>query len=64
MKTEFIVSDMTCGHCADRIRTAIAEVDAKATVDIDLAQKRVRIVSAQDEALFRGALTDADYPPD
>ncbi|AOF81991.1 heavy-metal-associated domain protein [Methyloversatilis sp. RAC08] len=61
---EFTVPDMTCGHCAGRIRSAVAEVDAKATVDIDIAGKRVRIESAKDEALFREALDDADYPPD
>jgi len=61
---EFTVPDMTCGHCAGRIRSAVAEVDVKATVDIDIARKLVRIESAQDEALFREALADADYPPD
>ncbi|MBU0602536.1 MAG: heavy-metal-associated domain-containing protein [Gammaproteobacteria bacterium] len=60
---EFTVPDMTCGHCAGRIRTAVSEVDGKATVDIDIARHVVRIQSSQDEALFRQALADADYPP-
>ncbi|HEY9192351.1 MAG TPA: heavy-metal-associated domain-containing protein [Methyloversatilis sp.] len=60
---EFTVPDMTCGHCAGRIRTAVAEVDAGANVDIDLASHTVRITSTHDEALFREALVNADYPP-
>ena len=60
---EFTIPDMTCGHCAGRIRTAVAEVDAGANVDIDLASHTVRITSSHDEALFRKALSDADYPP-
>jgi copper chaperone len=60
---EFTVPDMTCGHCAGRIRAAVSDVDNKANVDIDLARHLVRITSSQDEALFREALTDADYPP-
>jgi copper chaperone len=61
---EFTVPNMTCGHCASHIRTAVTAVDPHATVDIDIAQKQVRIASAQDETLFRQALTNADYPPD
>ncbi len=61
---EFTIPDMTCGHCAGRIRTAVAEVDARANVDIDIASHTVRITSSCDEALFREALSDADYPPD
>lgn len=60
---EFTVPDMTCGHCAGRIRSAVAEVDANATVDIDIARHAVRITSSRDESLFREALADADYPP-
>ena len=38
---EFQVNDMTCGHCAGVITKAVAEVDAAAKVEIDLATHRL-----------------------
>ena len=40
---EFRVDDMTCGHCAGVITKAVAAVDAKAKVAIDIPNHRVRI---------------------
>ncbi len=60
---EFTVPDMTCGHCAGRIRAAVADVDADAKVDIDIAAHKVRIESTADATTLREALADADYPP-
>lgn len=60
---EFTVPDMTCGHCAGRIKALVAGIDAEAKVDIDLPTHRVRIESAEDAETFRSALAEADYPP-
>ncbi|WP_374335030.1 heavy-metal-associated domain-containing protein [Methyloversatilis sp.] len=60
---DFTLPDMTCGHCASRIRTLIADIDAGATVDIDLASHRIRIESSLDPEVFRTALIAEDYPP-
>lgn len=60
---EFTVPDMTCGHCAGRIKALVAGIDAEATVDIDLPAHRVRIDSGVDAETYRAALTEADYPP-
>lgn len=60
---EFTVPDMTCGHCAGRIKALVAGIDADAKVDIDLVSHRVRIESSADAQRFRNALVEADYPP-
>lgn len=60
---EFTVPDMSCGHCAGRIKALVADIDAEATVDIDLPARRVRIESAVDAETYRAALAEADYPP-
>jgi copper chaperone len=60
---EFNVSDMTCGHCASTITKAVKEVDAAARCEIDLATKKVRIVSEREAAEFQAAIDDAGYTP-
>ncbi len=60
---EFTVPDMTCGHCAGRIRALVASIDDSAKVDIDLPNHRVRIDSIVDAETLRSALAEADYPP-
>jgi len=60
---EFTVPDMTCGHCAGRIRALVASIDDSARVDIDLPNHRVRIDSTVDAETLRSALAEADYPP-
>lgn len=60
---EFTVPDMTCGHCAGRIKALVAAIDADAKVDIDLPAHRVRIDSSAAAETFRAALIEADYPP-
>ena len=39
------VQDMTCNHCASAITRAVKEVDADATIDVQVAEKRVHIDS-------------------
>ena len=60
---EFQVDDMTCGHCAGVITQAVAAVDAAATVEIDIAQHRVRIHGSDKRQEMRVALIEAGYTP-
>lgn len=59
---ELNVKDMTCGHCVGAVTRAVKSVDAAASMDVDLQNKRVRVESgAPAQALIR-ALGDAGYP--
>lgn len=59
---EFDVKDMSCGHCAGSVTKAAKLVDPAAKVDVDLANKKVKVESQKDRSLFAKALTDAGYP--
>lgn len=60
----FQVNDMTCGHCAGTIRHALAALDPQATIDIDVAARRVQVESAQaDTAQLQAAIKHAGYTP-
>jgi copper chaperone len=59
---EFKVADMSCGHCASVITRTVKECDPKATIDIDLDNKMVRIASSEDRAVLAQALDEAGYP--
>ncbi len=63
MTTELTLEDMHCGACARRVTAAIREVAPQAKIDIDVAQRRVRLDGAEDLAAVRRALADAGYPP-
>ena len=60
----FRVDDMTCGHCVASITEAVRAVDAAAKVEVDLAQRLVRIEPAEADASgLAGAITAAGYSP-
>lgn len=60
----FQVDDMTCGHCASTITTAVKAADANAQVAIDLASHRVTIEPSQADAqALREAIAEAGYTP-
>jgi copper chaperone len=59
--TEFLVSGMSCGHCANAVRQAVAGLDPAAVVDVDLGTHLVRIDSGLDPALLSQAIADAGY---
>lgn len=42
----FNVQGMTCGHCVKAVTQALQGQDAAARVEVDLAQKQVRVESA------------------
>jgi copper chaperone len=60
---ELVVKDMTCGHCAGAITKAVKDVDAQASVDIDIAAKTVRIDSSRSVNDFLSAIEEAGYSP-
>ena len=60
---EFKVDDMTCGHCAGVITKAIAAVDTKAKVAIDIPNHRVRIDGSNQQQAMQDAITEAGYTP-
>jgi len=61
--SDFIVEDMTCGHCASTITRAVKEVDAQAGCEIDLGAKRVRVTSGKPASEFLEAIREAGYMP-
>ncbi|MHB1174054.1 MAG: heavy-metal-associated domain-containing protein [Sulfuriferula sp.] len=60
---EFKVDDMTCGHCAGVITKAVAAVDAKAKVAIDIPNHSVRIDGSTQQQALQDAITEAGYTP-
>jgi copper chaperone len=60
---EFKVEAMTCAHCVRAVTEAIHGTDPAARVDVDLAQKTVRVESARPRADLAAALAEAGYAP-
>jgi copper chaperone len=58
---ELTLPTMTCGHCVKAVTEAVQRLDSAATVEIDLAQHRVRIESSQAAQGFKTALAEAGY---
>ena len=62
---EFSVLDMSCGHCASTITSAVKRVDAAAQVAIDLETKRVRIEGSTHGAReFEDSIRRSGYTPE
>lgn len=59
---EFEIPDMSCGHCAGVITKTVKQLDAFATVSIDLPAKKVTVQTTQDRQTVADALTEAGYP--
>lgn len=64
-KESWFVPDISCGHCAMRIRKALAEVDGVRDVSVDVDAKTVHLCLADDAAAARArqALVATGYPP-
>ena len=60
---ELTVSDMTCGGCVASITRVVKGLDANATVDADVASKRVKIESVINNESVIAAISDAGYHP-
>ncbi|MEU8895111.1 heavy metal-associated domain-containing protein [Nocardia sp. NPDC048505] len=57
------VSGMTCGGCANSVRTEVGRIDGVTSVDIDLASGRVTVDSTAPVApgVLAAAVTKAGY---
>ena len=60
---EFTLPDVSCGHCVGVVQKTVLAVDAKATVEVDIPTKKVRIESTADKATLADALVAAGYAP-
>ena len=56
------VENMSCGHCVGAVTRAVKEVDAGASVEIDLATKSVKIDSSGPLDRITAAIAEAGYP--
>lgn len=60
---EFVLPDMTCGHCVKAVTAALQAVDPAAVVRTDLGTHRVQVDSALPAEQLAAALTEAGYTP-
>ncbi len=61
--TIFAVSDMTCGHCAARVKKAVLSLEPGAEVEVDLTSGDVTVTpAAADPAAVASAIAEAGYP--
>lgn len=63
MKVEFIVSDMTCGHCVQSITEAVQACEPGAGVVAVTATHRVTVEPVQNPAAIEAAIRGAGYSP-
>lgn len=59
---ELQVEKMSCGHCVNAVTKSVQAVDAQAQVQVDLAQRKVRVQSGAELAKIAAAIDDAGYP--
>jgi copper chaperone len=59
----YMVTGMTCGHCASAVSAEVGELAGVTDVRVDLASGRVSVTSAGplDDAAVRAAIVDAGY---
>ncbi|MGC9671179.1 heavy-metal-associated domain-containing protein [Planosporangium sp. 12N6] len=55
------VPGISCGHCANAIRTEVGEVAGVQTVDVDIAAKTVTVTGPADPVAVRAAVAEAGY---
>lgn len=58
---ELHVEGMNCNHCVSKVTKAVKEIDANATVAVDLKSRKVRVDSTADRADIRSAVVEAGY---
>lgn len=60
---DFLVEDMSCGHCAASIAKAIEQALPGTVATADPATKRVRVSGSADYPAIRAAVSAARYTP-
>lgn len=58
---EMKVSGMTCEHCVNAVRSAVAAIPGVAGVAVDLAAGTVRVEGSPDPAALRAAIEEEGY---
>lgn len=58
---ELTLPTMTCGHCVKAVTATVHQVDAAATLQVDLPTHQVRIESTYPAEDFRRALAEEGY---
>jgi copper chaperone len=59
----FRVPEMTCGHCASVIASAVAGVDRAARIKVNIPVRLVSITSTAAEGELMEAIREAGYAP-
>jgi copper chaperone len=59
----FTVEDMTCGHCAGTIKSAIETALPGTSVEADPASKLVSVKGANDYSAIKSIIAKAGYTP-
>ena len=60
---ELTINDMTCGGCVASITRVVKGLDPNASVDADVAAKRVKISSAIKSEAVIAAISGAGFHP-
>lgn len=63
MKAEFIVPDMTCGHCVKTITEAVRKVQPAALVSAQLETHHLTVEATADAAAIEAAIHAEGYSP-
>jgi copper chaperone len=62
MKKTLSVEGMSCGHCVNHVKNALAEVAGVESAEVDLAKKSAVVTgSALDDAALKAAVAEAGY---
>lgn len=59
---ELQVENMSCGHCIAKVSDAVRALDMTAGVEIDLANKKVKVDSSATLDEVKAAIVQAGYP--
>ncbi|KMW44528.1 cation transporter [Ralstonia insidiosa] len=60
--TTFSVEGMSCGHCVSAVTRAVQQVDAAASVQVDLSKQTVAVTSGAATDAVKAAIEQAGYP--
>ena len=59
---ELQVEGMSCGGCANSVKRSVQALDCNAMVEVDLANKKVRVDTSANLDAVKSAITGAGYP--
>ena len=60
--TTFSVEGMSCGHRVSAVTRAVQQVDAAASVQVDLSKQTVAVTSGAATDAVKAAIEQAGYP--